>query len=531
MEFRSFVWIPILLVSALSNGCQPAENTGAEDPDATDITLRRGNGGEPGSLDPALAEDIHAFNILLDLYEGLVTVDGGGRIIPGVAESWTVSPEHREYRFKLRRDARWSNGDPVLAGDFVRAFRHAVRSETAASYAFLLSDIAGFDAVMAAEATPDALGIEAIDAQTLLIRLDTPAPHFLSILTMPIASPRHADAATGLVSNGPYRLESRQPMGLIRLIRNEHFHAADTIAVERVEYFPIVDAYSELNRFRAGELDITHTIPPNQLTALTGQYGNAVRIAPSLALYYIAFDLGEAPLDNADLRKALSLAIDRRSLVDVIGRGELPAFGIVPPGVAGYEGARYEWADIDDAERVRLARESFRKAGYGQDEPLTLTFLYDAGDIHETIALALADMWRDVLGIDVTFDKREWMFFLAAREDRSEWEVMRFSWFGDYDDASTFTDIFRSDNIQNLPGYRSREYDRLTAEAAAATDPDARARKLELAERRLLDDYAIAPLYFYVSKHLVADHVSGFEDNVLDRHPTRFMSIDTEPRR
>ena len=383
------------------------------------------------------------------MYEGLVTVDAGGKIIPGVAENWRVSPDYREYHFRLRRDARWSNGDPVVAADFVRAFRHVAQPATASS----------------------------------------------SILTMPVASPRHTDAAEQPISNGPYKLENRAPMGLTRLGKNDQFHAADSLSITSVEYYPIVEADAELNRFRAGELDITHTVPANRMDLLSERHGDALRIARSLALYYLAFDLTEPPFDNPGLRKALSLAIDRRALVEVTGRGELPAFGIVPPGVASYAGVSYDWADLGQEERVQLARESFAAAGYSIDDPLRLTFLYDAGDIHETVALAVADMWRNVLGIEVTFDKREWMFFLEARKDRSDWEVMRFSWFGDYDDATTFTDIFRSGNVQNLPGYRNPDYDRSTAEAATETDPDKRARKLAVAERILLDDYAVAPLY------------------------------------
>jgi oligopeptide transport system substrate-binding protein len=315
-------------------------------------------------------------------------------------------------------------------------------------------------------------------------------------------------------------------MGLIRLDRNPHFHGADTVAIEQVEYYPIVDADSEFNRFRAGELDITHTLPTNRIDRLREQYGTGLRVSPGLALYYLAFDLREPPLDDLELRKALSLAIDRHALVSVLGRGELPAFGVVPPGVAGYSGTSYDWADLTDEARIRMARKHLANAGYGDDSPLTLTLLYDAGDVHETIALAIADMWRDALGVEVRLDKREWMFFLEARKDHSAWQVMRFSWFGDYDDASTFTDIFRSDSEQNLPGYGSTAYDRLTRAAALEADPVERDRLLTEAEQVLLDDYAIAPVYFYVSKHLVAERVTGFEDNPLDRHPTRFMDIE-----
>ena len=507
-------------------GCSPGTESGPGAADSADSELRRGNGGEPGSLDPALAEDIHAFAVLADLYEGLVTTDAAGKIIPGVASTWTASADATEYTFTLRADAHWSNGDPVVAQDFVRAYRHVASPDTPASYAFLLEPIHNFRRIKTGKLPAGDLGVSAVDSTTLKIKLEQPTPYLLSVLTMPIASPRHA-ATTGAVPvNGAYTLAERAPMDVIRLVRNPHFHATDSVQVATVEYYPIVDENAELNRFRAGELDITQTIPASQLAMLRERMPRQVRTAPMLGLYYLAFDLTEAPLGDAELRKALSLAIDRHALVTLTGRGELPAFGIVPPGVADYDGTAYEWAVLADDARLDLARDHYARAGFSETNPLKLTLLYDAGGAHETIAVAVADMWREALGVEVAFDKREWVFFLEARNDKSEWDVMRFSWFGDFDDPATFIDIFRSDNAQNLPGYSSPRFDDLARAAANESDLDRRRSTMAEAETVLLDDYAIAPLYFYVSKHLLAPSIRGFEDNVLDRHPSRFISLE-----
>ncbi len=467
--------------------------------------IHRGNGGSPGSLDPALADDIHAFNILTDLYEGLVSVSPDGTIVPGVAESWSVSGDGLAYRFRFRDGVRWSNGTSVVPDDFVRAFGRVSDPDSTSYYAFLFDPVSD---------------VVAVDRSTLEITLSEPMPHLLSVLSMPVASPlppgpdepgRFTDPQQ-FVGNGPFVLQDHSAAGPTRLRRNSEYR--DAVAVSEVVYLPIVDPFAELNMYRAGELDITSTIPPGHLGSLRSEIPDQVRVAPSLALYYLAFDLSEPPFDNPLLRQALTMAIDRRQLVALIGRGEQPAYGIVPGGVAGYDAARYDWQSIPDPEREARARALYAQAGYSPDAPLTITYTYDAGDIHEKVALAIAAMWRDVLGVEVTLDKKEWQHFLDTRARRADWDVMRFAWFGDYDHASTFTYIFRSGDAQNLPGYRNPAYDRLVAQ-----DPDDSA-----GEALLLGDYPVAPLYFYVSKHLVTPEIRGFEDNPLDRHPSRFLS-------
>jgi oligopeptide transport system substrate-binding protein len=280
---------------------------------------------------------------------------------------------------------------------------------------------------------------------------------------------------------------------------------------------------TELNMYRAGQLDITFTVPGSHVRQLRESHAEELRIAPFLALYYLAFDLSEAPFDNASVRQALSMAIDREALVRVTGRGEQPAYGLVPDGVIGYEAARAGWHSLPVEERLARARELYAKAGYTAAAPLEVTLLYDASDIHETIALAVSEMWRTNLGVEVHLDKREWKNFLATRNNRDAWQVMRFAWTGDFDHPAAFADVFRSASPQNLPGYASERYDRLVARAQASVDPAEQMRLYAEAEAVLLEDAPIAPLYFYVSKHLVSPAVSGYEANVFDRHPSRYL--------
>jgi len=476
-------------------------------------SLVRGNGGEPGTLDPLLADDIHAFNVLIDMYEGLVAENANGELIPGVARRWDVSADGRTYIFHLRPDARWSNGDPVMAQDFVRSLDKATAPDTQAPYAFLFQ---GAD-----------MEVLAVSDDKLEIRLARRWNELPLILSMPVAFPEHP-SRDRTISNGAYSLVSRDPGGQILLQKNEHYWDAESVSVGSVAYMPTTDSVAEFNMYRSGELDITHNIPSEMVQRAIAQYGNETRLAPSLALYYIAFDLQEPPFDNPLLREALSLAVDREEITTLLGRGEQPAYSVVPPGVAGYAGASHEWRDATPDSRIERARKLYSEAGFTPDAPLRIRYLYDAGDVHERVALAMSAMWRDVLGVEVVLEKREWKYFLDSRQLRDNWDVMRFAWFGDYNSPRTFLDIFGSVSDQNLAGYASETYDDLLLQASRADATDSFVT-MQRAEEHLLADHPVIPVYFFVSKHMVKPHVLGFEDNVTDRHPTRFLTIGDRP--
>ena len=536
MNWRAvFNYVLIAVSSFAAAACNPSSNsiTRSQDVDQQRV-LRRGNGGDPQTLDPAAAEDVHAFGVLSDLYEGLIIVAGDGALLPGVAERWDVSPDGRRYTFYLRQESVWSNGEPVTAQQFVAAFHRVLAPGTTSAYAFLLEPLRNYQAVIAGQLPPEELGILASDERTLVIDLQSPAQYFPGILALPIAFPlypgngddtRRFRDPDQFVGNGPYLLERWSIGEKIRLTKNPNYRNAGAVQIDAVEYLPITDPNTELNMYRAGELDLTFTVPTERIAGLRESQGDALRIAPTLALYYLAFDLSEPPLNDVRLRQALSMAIDRQTIVNVLGRGEQAAFGLVPPGVANHAPANYQWQDTPTTGRKAVARNLLEEAGYDSDNPLQLRLTYDTGDVHETVALAVGSMWQDVLGIEVELQKMEWKYFLATRDDRSAWQIMRFAWTGDYNDPSTFTDIFRSDSQQNLPGYRNPDYDRLLDEANGLIDLVERAGKMSAAESLLLNDYPIAPLYFYVSKHLVSSRIQEFKNNILDRHPTQFLQL------
>jgi oligopeptide transport system substrate-binding protein len=527
---RLYRLLPALLLALSGCGRDPPAPPVAAD--AT-VELRRGNGGDPGSLDPALAEDLHAYNVLGDLYEGLLTATADGGIAPGVAQSWEVAEDGLLWRFRLRSDAVWTNGERVTAGHFVHGMRHVLGPRSRSPNAFLLSPLANAAAVQHGELPAESLGIGAENDGLLWIRLARPTPWLPTILTLSIALPRlpgvHDDPQSfsspeKFVGNGPYRLGAWLPGAEIRLVRNPRFHAAQDVALETVRYLPLVDPMAEFNLYRAGDLDVTATVPPAMFQSLRAGRPCELQSAPGLGLYYLAFDVTEPPLDDVRLREALSLAIDRERLVAMLGRGEMAAHGLVPPSVASHVPAPVPGSGLDRAARERRAREALARSG---GVPPTIELTYDAGDVHRQVALGVRAMWQEVLGLDVKLRQLEWKDFLDQRADRGAWQVMRFVWVGDYDDASSFTDLFVSGSGNNLPGYANRRYDATVRQAAATADPARRGELLTRAESLLLADHPVAPLYFMTNKHLVAPRITGFLPNPMDRHLSRWVRVDS----
>ena len=513
--------------------------------------LERGNGPEPSTLDAHRCSEVACGNILRDLYEGLVTEDAGGRVIPGMAERWESSADGLTWTFHLRPDLRWSNGEPLDAAQIVASFRRALDPATAAPGAPWFDAVLNAAAVRRGEAPPDALGLHAADARTLRIELERPAP-LLSLLRLPPAMPVYLPALAehgsrhtrpgNLVGNGAYRLADWVMHAHIRLEANPHFHSPPPIAA--VRFHVTEDAASELKRFAAGDLHLTETMPPGRLESLRERFGPALRIAPYTGSFFFGFNLERGPLAGAGtcpapddpesaepcshpgaaLREALSLALNRDLLTrHVTGMGELPAYGLVPPGLGGYVPAQLPWSGWTQAERERLARRRYAEAGYGTDRPLQLELRYNTSTAHRRLALAAAAMWRSALGVQTRLRNEEWKVFVQNRRQRVITQVFRGGWIADYDDPMNFLALFASNGPQNWSGLADARLDALLAAATAEPEGLRRASLLREAEARLLASHAIAPVYIYTAKHLVHPDLEGFEPNLLDRHPSRFL--------
>ncbi|WP_147653352.1 peptide ABC transporter substrate-binding protein [Vulcaniibacterium gelatinicum] len=499
--------------------------------------LERGNGPEPSTLDAHKCQEVACGNVLRDLYEGLVTEDAQGRLIPGMAERWRVSADGRTWTFVLRPGLRWSNGAPLDAPQVVASFRRAFAPATAAPFAELFDALRNARAVQAGALPPSALGVSAPDARTVVFELTRGAP-LPALLTLPIAFPvylpaveRHGAQHTRpgrLVSNGAYRLVAWTPQAHLEVARNPHFHAARSVAIERVRFHVTEDAAAELQRYAAGDLHLTETVPPQPLPALRTRFGPQLRIAPYLGAFWLGLNLTRPPLrDDPALREALSLAIDRELLVrHVTGFGERPAYGVVPPGIPGHTPAALPWARWTQAQREARARALYRAAGYSRARPLTLELRYNTSTPHRRLALAVAAMWRQVLGVRVRLRNEEWKVFVQNRRQRAITQVFRGGWIADVPDARNFLAAFGSDGPLNWTGYDDPGFRMRLARADAARSEAARNAWLHAAELRLLHAHAVIPLYFYSSKHLVAPVVHGFAPNPLDRHASRWLRLE-----
>ncbi len=497
-------------------------------------TLERGNGPEPDTLDAHRTQVISGFNVLRDLYEGLVSESADGELVAGLASSWRISPDGLTWTFDLRPGLRWSDGSPFAAGDVVASFRRALDPATAAPYANLFADVVGAEAVIAGRASPSTLGIEAPDETHVVFRLARPLP-LAKLLTLPIAYPVRVDRVNTfgaqhtrpghLLGTGAYRLVDWQPQAAITLERNPYFHAADTVRIERVRYHVTEDAANELKRYLAGDLDLTETVPPGRMDKLDQRFGPALRVAPYLGVFYFGLNLRRAPFREAPaLREALVLALDRDVLTRyVTGLGEAPAYSLVPPGVSHYVGAEPAYARWTQDERVARARELYRQAGYSDEHPLEVELRYNTSTQHRRLALATAAMWKQTLGVRTRLRNEEWKVFVINRRQGAITQVFRGGWIGDYDDAASFLQTFAGDQVLNTTGYRNANFDAAIAHALAAPGLDERNRELARAERLLLADHAIVPIYFYTSKHLVRPELAGYESNALDRHATRWL--------
>jgi len=504
---------------------------------ATESVLHRGLSSDPESLDPHKARSVQAGDVLRDIGEGLLTYSPDGELVAGTAQSWVVSEDGLTYTFTIREDARWSNGELVTAGDFVFALRRLVDPGTAAFYAQMLDAIVNATEIIAGEKAPEELGVAATDERTLVITLTQPTPYLLSLLTSPSTFPlhpgsiaRHGDAfarAGTLLSNGAYKLDAWEPGSVIELSRNEYYWNNAGTAIDFVRHHVVTQEVTEFNRYRAGELQITGSVPPDNFAQLREDYRDVLHIAPYLGIYYYGFNLTKPPFrDSPKLREALSMAIDREVLVtSITGRGEEPAYSWVPPGVDNYEPRRFIYADESQDERNAHARLLLREAGYGPDNPLQIELRYNTSDTHKKIALAVQAMWRDVLGVETALVNEEFQVLLANMRAREVTQVFRSSWIGDYNDAHTFLSIMESGNPSNMPAYSNGRFDELMLQAAGQTDLQRRRLYLEEAERVLLADHPVIPLYFYVSKHLVSQDVVGWKDSVLDYHYSQHLSL------
>jgi len=487
--------------------------------------LRRAVGGDPATLDPGMAVDSYSHEVLRDLYEGLTTESPEGEVRPGVADTWSTDATGKEYRFHLRENARWSDGSTVRAQDFVMAWRRVVDPKHGSPVADLLRPIAHAREIIAGRLPPAALGVRADEDHLLVVQLEQPAPYFPELLTHSVTFPifsedaAGAHTAKGWVSNGPYVLASWRPASSLNLASNPEYWDREHVRIANVDWIAVADENSELAQYRAAQIDITQTVPIAALPWIRKELPSELTVAPFLGTFYFAINLHSVRFSsNPKLRQALSMAIDRQTIKKVLLEfGQVPAYGFVPPGTSNYEPQAWEWKDLPDVERIAQARALYSASGYSAREPLHLRLLLSSNPALKRLSVAVASMWREVLGIETELVDEEYRVFLDSRKDSARWDVVRLGWMADYNDAGNFLDIFRSGAANNDAGYSDPRFDSLLDAAEASADSQHRRDLLEQAERLMLAEYPVIPIYFYSSKRLIKPYVKGARPNPLNR--------------
>lgn len=498
-------------------------------------TLRVASMGEPASLDPHKVSGTWENYVVGDMFVGLTTEDPKSKAVPGVAESWTVSEDGKTYTFKLRK-SMWSDGTPLTADDFVYSLRRILDPATAAEYASLLYIIEGAEAVNTGKAEGDKLAVKAIDDNTLEIKLTGPAPYFLELLTHYTAYPvpKHVIEKVGklwtkpenMVVNGPFKLVEWLPNTHVKLTKNDKYWDVDSLAIDNITFYTQEDRAAVQKRFRAGEIDVAMDFASDQINWLKKNLPDETRIAPYMGVYYYPINSSVEPFTDVRIRKALSMAVNRKAIVEkVLKTGELAAYSFVPPGVAYYENpSEVEWKDVPYGERVKMAKELLKEAGYGPENPLEITLRYNTSENHKRIAVAVASMWKQI-GVKAELFNSEVKVHYADLK-QGDFQVARAGWIADYNDAQNFLYLLETRTGANNYGrYSNPEYDKLMLEAEVTADLEKRAMLMQKAEAMAMADQPVIPIYHYVSKNLVSTKVVGFEDNPKDIHRWRYVSL------
>ncbi len=499
-------------------------------------TLNRGNGGEPDTLDPHLAVTSWENNIIGDLFQGLMTEDAAARPVPGAAESFSASDDGLTYTFKLR-DHSWSDGTPVTAEDFVYSFRRVLDPKTAAQYASILYPIKNAQAVNTGALAPSALGVTARDARTLEIEFHFQVPYIAQLMAhyATFAVPRHVVEKHGadwtrpenIVTNGPYRLADWVANDHITLKKNERFHDRENVAIETVNFYPTPDGSAALKRYRGGEFDVlSDSVAPQQTQWLKREIPDQLHLTPFMATKYIVFNFDRKPFDDPRVRTALSMAVNREILVEKITRGgETAAYSLVPPDMPGYPGKpQLRFRDTGIAARLANARDLLRQAGFGPDNPLELIFSIQMQTEAKIVGVTLQEMWHDIgVHAQLSLSEGQVHYDLLRRQD---FDLAWCAWSADYRDAKDFLFLLDSTTKDlNFGRYHSRLYDTLLERSDMERDPALRAELLQHAEERMLDDMAIAPIYYGVTRDLVSTEVKGWIGNDVNINRTRYLSL------
>ncbi|MDA8494451.1 peptide ABC transporter substrate-binding protein [Kluyvera georgiana] len=475
---------------------------------------------EPASLDPAKAVGLPEIQVIRDLFEGLVNQDANGNIIPGVATRWQTN-DQKIWTFTLRNDAKWSDGTPVTAQDFVYSWQRLVDPKTTSPFAWFaaLAGITNAQDIIDGKAKPETLGVTAVDAHTLRVQLDKPLPWFVNLTAnfslypvnkTVVESDKNWTRPGKLVGNGAYVLADRIVNEKLVAVPNKYYWDNAKTVIQKVTFMPINQESAATKRYQAGDIDITESFAKNQYQKLKKELPGQVFTPAQLGTYYYAFNTQKGPTADARVRLALSMSIDRRIIAEkVLGTGEKPAWRFTPDVTAGFKPQPSALEESSQAELNAQAKMLLQAAGYGPNRPLKLTLLYNTQEVHQKIAIAVASMWKKNLGVDVKLQNQEWKTYIDSR-NTGNFDVIRASWVGDYNEPSTFLSLLTSTNSGNIARFNDPAYDKVIRQASLENTAEARNADYNAAEKILAEKAPIAPIYQYTNGRLIKPWVKGY---------------------
>ena len=527
-------------VLALGLLCTTATVFAAQVPPGTVLAekqeLVRNNGSEPASLDPHKVESDVEFNIISDLFEGLVSVSPAGEIQPRLAEKWE-NKENTVWTFHLRPGITWSDGTAITAQDIVWSWQRLVSPLTASPYSSYPGNMHIVNAKEIAEGkkAPETLGMKAVDDATLEVTLTQPNAAFLAMLAHPSLVPidkvlvnRFGEQWTKpehIVTSGPYKLSAWVVNERIVAERNPRYWDNQHTVINKVTWLPIHSEAADVNRYKAGEIDIVYTVPINQFAQLKKTMGDQLNVSPQLATYYYEFNTTRPPFNDPRVRLALNMALDKDIIAEkVLGQGQRPAWLISQPDIGGVKLQNPEYASWPREKRIAEAKKLLSEAGYSDSHPLVFNLLYNTSESHQRVAIAASSMWKKNLGVEAKLQNQEWKTMLDTMHTHN-FDAVRYAWIADYDDAATFLNNFRTGDSENPSQYSNPAYDEALKNAAKASDGVARGKYYQQAEDLLAKDVPAVPVYHYVRTHLVKPWVGGFTPDKLGYYFTKDMYI------
>ena len=533
--------LSFFIIFAFVYGC--SENITPVDSGLEKQIYHHGNGSEPQGIDPHIVTGVPEHHILISLCEGLTipnpNPDDMNGYMAGTAESWSVSEDGKEYIFNINKNARWSNGEPVTANDFVWSWKRILTASLGSQYPDMLYYLVGaYEYHNGLTNDFSEVGVKAIDQKTLKVNLKNPTPFFLGLLSHYSTWPVHKETVLkygdiddrngewtrpgNFVCNGPFQLKSWELNNKIVVEKNPYYYDASIVKLNEIHYYPVSNVMTEDRMFRAGQLHLTSTLPSQKCPIYIEENPN-LRIDPYMGTYFYRINTNHEALKDVRVRKALAYSIDRELLVNKVTKcGQIPAYSFTPPGSNGYEPKTQIPFDPE------LAKSLLEDAGYSDENPFPkLEILFNTNEDHRKIALAIQQMWQVNLGIEIELVNQDWKVYLN-REMIGDFQISRAGWIGDYEDPNTFLDLMRPNRGNNKTGWENKEYDELVEKANTINNQSERYEMLYKAEEILIDNMPIIPLYTYVRSYQLSPDVKGFNPHILDHHHPKFIYLERD---